>query len=87
MVCLSVTLIVPRHGSLPQLQVNYYDTAASLCPIAASTSGQKARLAAKILKAKVDGHVRQNGGAPPKATWQGWAAKAVAAAEAGQSSI
>jgi hypothetical protein len=69
------------------LQVNYYDTAASLCPIAASTSGQKARLAAKILKAKVDGHVRQNGGAPPKATWQGWAAKAVAAAEAGQSSI
>lgn len=69
------------------LQVSYYDIAATLCPVAASTTAQHSRTAAKILKTKVDGHVRQSGGPPPRNTWQGWAAKAVEAAAAGQSSI
>jgi hypothetical protein len=69
------------------LQVNYYDTAPTACPVAGAPNSQKARLAAKILKAKVDGHVRQQGGSPPKSTWQGWATKAVEAAASGQSSI
>jgi hypothetical protein len=69
------------------LQLDYFDAPASLCPVASTTNNQKARSAAKILKTKIDDHVRQHGGAPPKTTWQPWAAKAVAAATAGQSSI
>lgn len=69
------------------LQLDYFDAAASLCPVSSATNNPKARSAAKILKTKVDDHVRQHGGPPPKTTWQPWATKAVAAATAGQTSI
>lgn len=69
------------------LQVTYFDAPAGSCPVAAALNGQKARTAAKLLKSKVDGHIRQQGGPPPRATWAPWATKAVEAAIAGLSSI
>jgi hypothetical protein len=69
------------------LQLSFFDVAANLCPVAAAPNSQKARTAAKLLKVKVEGHIRQHGGPPTKATWQPWAAKAVEAAAAGQTSI
>lgn len=63
--------------------VTYYDGTPSTCPVAAATTAQTARKAAKILLVKVEGST----GTPSRATWTGWAAKAVEAAQAGRDSI
>ncbi len=65
------------------LSLRYYEAPADVCPVATAVSAPKARTAAKLLLTKVESH----DGVPPKPTWMGWAAKAVAAATEGRTSI
>jgi len=65
------------------LGVTYYDATPSSCPVAAATTAQMSRKAAKILLTKVEG----SNTTPSRTTWTGWAAKAVEAAQAGRDSI
>jgi len=66
-----------------QLNITYYDGSPQLCPVAAATSAQLARKAAKLLVTKLEGHE----GTPTPNQWKGWATKAVEAAVAGRDSI
>lgn len=73
-----------NQGLHTSLQVSYFDSDGTNCPVAGASSAQLARTAAKILKTKVDSH---SGGPPPKATWKALATKAIEAAVAGRESI